>query len=240
MKPHNKTIPQILSALIPSMDVLNFGVGGYGTDQISLRLQREYGKFESRKPILLIGIMLRDMDRALLRYRGGQKPYYEIDGDTLKLNLPKYKTNEEYFERYTFYSKSFVLSLLAAPMRLILHSDQWCAHKRFALNLRIIADMLGFIRNHNVDAYVVLFYAQNDLLHVSAREEEIKKIFSDLGFREIIDTKEILTTYLHETANENFEILYSKKLLWHHSVEANRAIAEGIARFLRSKRRDIK
>jgi hypothetical protein len=236
----DEKIPQMLGALIPSMDVLNYGVGGYGTDQISLRFQREYGKFESRRPIVLIGIMLGDMDRALLRYRGGQKPYYEIDGDALKLNMPKYKTNEEFVREHTFYSKSFVLSLLGAPVRQILRSDQWCAQKRFELNLRIIENMLTFIRDHNVDAYVVLFYAQNDLPRVSAREEEMKRIFSDLAFRRIIDTKEILTSYLHKTGDESFESLYSEKLHWHHSVAANRIIAEGIAQFLRRERRDIK
>ena len=226
---HNK-IPQLMDERLPGTDVLNFGVPGYGVDQIALRVRRESPKFRSRRPITLVGIMLHDLDRSLLRYRGGQKPYYELVDETLVLRAPRYSTNREFFERYHFHTKSFMLSLFATPLSKLLRSENWCSEQRFALNRRILQDLSAWTSAHGVDAHYVLFYSHNDLTHVSQREREVRRILTELQVS-IIDTREFLEPYVAQRRQVD---LYDDGGAGHHSTEANRAIAVGIVEHLGS------
>jgi hypothetical protein len=58
--------PARLEALEPGLEVLNYGVGGYGTDQALLRASRE-----ARGPLeaVLVGLMLENIGRNVNRYR---------------------------------------------------------------------------------------------------------------------------------------------------------------------------
>lgn len=231
-------IPQIVDELLPQFDVLNYGVGGYGTDQISLRFQREFPRFADRRPLVLIGITLDDLDRALLRYRSAQKPYFVVEDGVLVLHPPRYRTNKEFFDAYHFHSKSFALSLLAAPVRKLLRTGDECAKERYELNLPIIEDMVSFARAHRIDAYVVIFYSHNDLARLSSREKELKQILDSVEFTQVIDTKELLLRHADRAGTEPVEF-YGDGGGGHHTAEANRIIARGIVAYLRAARADV-
>src|SRR5262245_28443219 len=58
--------PARLEALVPGLEALNYGVGGYGTDQALLRVSREaHGPAEA----LLAGLLLENIGRNVNRYR---------------------------------------------------------------------------------------------------------------------------------------------------------------------------
>jgi len=63
--------------------LLNYGVGGYGVDQIYLLANEVIPLYN--QPIVFFGMLTRDMDRSILKFRTGQKPYFELDNN--KLNL---------------------------------------------------------------------------------------------------------------------------------------------------------
>jgi GDSL-like Lipase/Acylhydrolase family len=74
------------------LEVLNFGVGGYGLDQALLRYRMEGKRYHPR--IVLIGYMSEDLERSVNVYRpfshpGSQaplaKPRFRLDHDTLVL-----------------------------------------------------------------------------------------------------------------------------------------------------------
>lgn len=71
------------SAFASKYYLLNYGVGGYGIDQIYI-LANEVIPLYNR-PVVLFGMLTRDMDRSILKFRTGQKPYFELDDN--KLNL---------------------------------------------------------------------------------------------------------------------------------------------------------
>ena len=78
--PLSERLPQQLDALLEERTVYNFGVGGYGLDQICLRLEREHAKFHDA--VLVVGILMADLDRSLLSFRGGPKPRFRLEKDS--------------------------------------------------------------------------------------------------------------------------------------------------------------
>lgn len=60
--------------------LLNYGVGGYGLDQIWLLMQRVLPRFEGRDPIVIASLMVDDdLERSMLTFRGWPKPRLLLD-----------------------------------------------------------------------------------------------------------------------------------------------------------------
>ena len=72
------------SAFASKYYLLNYGVGGYGVDQIYLLAREVIPLYND--PIVIFGLMTRDMDRNILPFRTGQKPYFKKEGDELLLS----------------------------------------------------------------------------------------------------------------------------------------------------------
>ena len=76
--------------------LLNYGVGGYGIDQIYLLLKESLPKYAN--PIVILGMLTTDLDRSMLKVRDAQKPYFEIEGNELELKgTPITQTSDQYF-----------------------------------------------------------------------------------------------------------------------------------------------
>jgi hypothetical protein len=66
----------------PTHELLNYGVGGYGTDQALLLSFDLMERFAERDPIVVLSILVDDdLDRCTLPYRGAPKPVLEADGE---------------------------------------------------------------------------------------------------------------------------------------------------------------
>ena len=91
--------------------LLNYGVGGYGVDQIYLLAREVIPMYDN--PVVFFGFMTRDMDRNILKFRTGQKPYFEIDNDQLVLkNTPIDPDPAEYVENNMPYIPSYIMRYL--------------------------------------------------------------------------------------------------------------------------------
>jgi len=93
--------PARLEALAPGVEALNYGVGGYGTDQALLRVSKE-----ARGPAeaLLVGLMLENIGRNVNRYRPlwypraqpAAKPRYVLGEHGLELVPQPFATRGEF------------------------------------------------------------------------------------------------------------------------------------------------
>ncbi len=64
--------------------LVNYGVRGYGIDQVYLLLRATIDRWVEKKPIVVIGVCLDDtFDRVVLHIRGWPKPRLHVDGDRL-------------------------------------------------------------------------------------------------------------------------------------------------------------
>ena len=104
----NETWTQQLQALETSIDVLNFGVPGYGTDQSLLRYQRDGKKLSPE--IVLIGFMTDNVKRNVNTFRPFYsprtqipmtKPRYILRGSDIKLIDNPFKLRSDYTKLIT-------------------------------------------------------------------------------------------------------------------------------------------
>ena len=112
------TLPAKIERLT-GIDTLNYGVGGYGLDQMLLLFERILPRFDSQNSIFLIGLINDDLDRVLLKVRDSPKPYFTIADQGLVLHTEHIHPNSlnDYFERpperlYLYY---FVRGKLGFP-----------------------------------------------------------------------------------------------------------------------------
>jgi hypothetical protein len=81
------TIPDQLERRLVDWKVLNFGVPGYGLDQIYLLLRSVIDDFD--RPHVVVGIFYNDLDRLLFQVQASVKPWFELrDGTLVEHGVP--------------------------------------------------------------------------------------------------------------------------------------------------------
>ena len=82
-----ETYSHYLQEMLPFTEVINFGVHGYGHDQMLLYLKEEGLKY--KPDLVILGFVDQDMSRNLLAFRDYSKPKYELAHSGLVLeNYP--------------------------------------------------------------------------------------------------------------------------------------------------------
>ncbi len=77
------------SDLSERFGLLNYGVSGYGLDQIWLLLERTLPQYAERNPLVLVGVFVDDdLDRVGQRLTTLPKPWFELDQGELVLHPP--------------------------------------------------------------------------------------------------------------------------------------------------------
>jgi hypothetical protein len=72
-----------LEESLPRCEVVNLGVGGYGTDQMLLMLESEGLRY--RPDLVIVGLVSADTDRNLVSFRDFAKPHFVLDRGSLRL-----------------------------------------------------------------------------------------------------------------------------------------------------------
>lgn len=85
---NDETWPHLLEQAIPDIEVLNFGVNGYGTDQAYLRYQRDGVRYKPQ--VVLIGMMVENILRNVNVYR----PAYHHETPSLTVK-PRFRVSTD-------------------------------------------------------------------------------------------------------------------------------------------------
>lgn len=227
-------IPQLLEEALPEFNVLNYGVGGYGTDQILLRLKHEAPRFRERDPLVLVGILLKDMDRSLLSFRISQKPYYTVSDGRLLLHLPGFERNADFVANYRFRTRSFTWAALRSLVRHALGSQGGDPARREEVNRLLTKDACEFVRTNGLNAYFVILYNRFELRAAldgeqTARERELKRAFASAGYEKVIDTKEPLLEGLNAGSLRVEDVFLPDG---HYNATGNRLIVAILAKLI--------
>ncbi|MDA9981320.1 SGNH/GDSL hydrolase family protein [Gammaproteobacteria bacterium] len=229
-------IPQQLDRVVQDRSVLNYGVGGYGVDQIYLRYLKTAGQFQD--PIVLVGILTSDLDRTILKIRTGQKPLLEFrDGEMIVDNLPILASTRGYIEKNPPEISSYFLRFVMFRLRPWIPDiwfDSWYGYKqkhqrKLGVNHRILQALKIDAENRNIVLRVVIFYSKKELAEEGWREEFLKKTLNDLDIP-YFDTKQHLLDYTQKETLHLDDLYYQAN--GHPNPKGNEVIANGIAEWL--------
>lgn len=173
------------------LEVLNFGVGGYGHDQCLIRLEKDVLKY--KPDVVVLGFVNCDVERNTVAFRDFAKPRFIIDGDKLTLADSIIKPVSAYKKKWPF--KSIALASLAA------NNEEWknwkyqedltemivtemhtkCEENGVTFILAFIPtpnELLGDFPKNNISQFAQAICAKNNIIYfntTSIFEEELKK-----------------------------------------------------------------
>jgi len=111
-----ETYSFVLDALLPQDEVLNFGVHGYGLDQMLLYLREEVLQYHP--DVVLLGYVDEDIYRDLLSFRDYAKPRFRLLADqSLCLENVPVPPPEVWLSREIYYPRALDLLVMAWEAR---------------------------------------------------------------------------------------------------------------------------
>lgn len=236
-------IPQDLERRLSGVRVLNFGVRGYGLDQIYLKMKRVIDRFDSRH--IFIGLFYHDIDRCLYRVR---KPYFEISGGELVLRgVPIPADVKKWPEFYPVRIRCYTYAAFKGLIRRLLET-RWGIRYLFrwhpseskkrlgekkAIARKIIESIKAETDRRNARLTFVLFPFPYHLIHDGWYEKFLKGVFKDLEI-DYLDMKVPLKSYLEHKGLVWWKDLY-KLPKAHPCRMENRAMVGYIADYIIKK-----
>jgi hypothetical protein len=228
--PLEERLPRRLEELL-GIRVYNYGVAGYGLDQIFLRFRETHPLFA--RPAIGIGVLTTDLDRSVLTVRTGQKPWFALREGVLELRgLPIDPDPERFVARDPPRVRSYFAALVLRQGRLALAGGNGAeiGHKRSEkqeINRRILADLVGEARRRGLQPFFVLFYEPTELHRSGWRETFLR---AELGRLEVpyLDTKELFLRLARERSQPLAAFYRTTDA--HPSALGNLLVAEALAR----------
>ena len=145
--------------------LLNYGVPGYGVDQIAMLYHHTCQQY--RDPFVVFSIFTLDLDRSVLDNRIGQKPYYTFSGDSLTLNGVPIDSNParfyhdhpphitSYLCRKLIYAEPPILpSFLTSSLR----KNEIDTSYKIKLNEKILQGVFDKLKRDQTDYVFVVFH----------------------------------------------------------------------------------
>ncbi len=225
-RPENH-IPAYMGARLPASDVVDLGVGGYGTGQSYLLYEETSGLVE--KPLVLMSAMIYDLDRATLNVRTYQKPRLRLEeGGGLRVtNTPIHPNPRQFFQDAPLSFRSFALQ--AIQRRYLPLEDPLFAEK-LELNRAILVATAERASEEDSELLYVLFHTMYDLLEADVRSTFFVETLDELGI-ECFDTREPLLAYIEETGVSPRKLYVTG----HHNDLGNQIIGDALLEELRRR-----
>jgi hypothetical protein len=227
--PLPERLPQQLGDLV-DVPVYNYGVAGYGVDQIFLRFREAHPHFE--RPTILFGILTTDLDRSLLSIRTGQKPRFELRDDALELvGLPIHPDPRAFLALHPPGVRSYFAALALRQARLWAGGGDgteiaYRRDEKQELNRRLLEATVDEAARRELPLLFVLFYDAYDLEKSGWREAFLRAEMERLGAA-YLDTKELMVRRAAERSVPWAD--FYRVTDAHLSAFGNRAIAEALA-----------
>ncbi len=149
--------------------LLNYGVGGYGVDQIYLLFQKSINLYDN--PFVVFSFMIEDLDRSNLSVREGQKPFFQIVNGELELQgIPINTDRDVFYEKNPPHIRSYLWNKflylkrdLLVNLRVYLRGDSEKRNKTIILNEMILSKLIMELRKHNTDFVFLIFHPRYSL-----------------------------------------------------------------------------
>jgi hypothetical protein len=224
--------------------LLNFGVGGYGVDQMLLLLRATIDRYAGQDPLVIVGILVDDdLDRCALGLRTWPKPRFRLEQGELVLE-PPLSSAEEFLAVHPpairSYAWRFLLFGLEAPgpvQRAL--SGRHAADQRVReLSRALIEELVRELRSRDLDFFFVLFHGERGSAEVGPytwREPFLYEVLGDLGAPFVSSKRPMLDDALAKGCELWSYFVREGPGLNHYNAEGNRVVFRAIEAGLRGE-----
>jgi hypothetical protein len=227
--PLEERIPQRLETLL-GVRVYNYGVAGYGLDQIFLRFRETHPLFA--RPAIGIGILTTDLDRSILSVRTGQKPWFALREGELELRgLPVDPDPERFVASHPPRIRSYFVALVLRQGRLAIggvggEEIHYKRAEKQAINRPILEAVVEEAARRDLPLFFVLFYEPGELRRSGWRERFLRAELERLR-APYLDTKELFLRLARERSQPLAD--FYRRTDAHPSALGNLLVAEALA-----------
>ena len=184
LTPFPHKIPDLLEEQLDGRTAYNYGVGGYGVGQMYLRFQQaEHGYND---PIIVVGILSRDLDRTILSVRGSPKPRFRLVDGELVVEKPSLTEDPDDWDAQNPPSiRSYLLALLVRRARTSLARGQveeqsYRREEKRVLNRAILGAWVEEARAKDLRLLFMTFPPSRNLGQPSWRDDFFEETFESL------------------------------------------------------------
>jgi hypothetical protein len=193
--------------------LLNYGVGGYGLDQIYFLFKNSIDNYHN--PFVVMSLMILDLDRSILTVRDVPKTYYTIENNVLKLherpspypdiksfysnNKPEIKS---YFYRRVLYS-SILNKLIPDQIVSYLKKKEYYKRKKIQINNKIMTEIIKELKKRDIESVFLIFHPMW-IRGVGLMNENVTDWRSDF-IRNILDENSIPYIWSKDIIIQNME-----------------------------------
>jgi hypothetical protein len=143
--------------------LLNYGIGGYGLDQIYLLLKNSLHLY--RRPFVVVSLMTEDLDRSLLTVRDGlPKPYFQLRGNELVLQGTPTSSPSTFHAEHPPEIPSYLYRLILsnhwmpARLRQFLQRIDERREAILTLNQRILENIVDELKKEETEYIFLIFH----------------------------------------------------------------------------------
>ena len=208
---------------------LNYGVGGYGVDQISILLDSTIDLYE--KPFVVLSLLTYDLDRSMLKFRDAQKPYFELANNSLDLKaVPLYESNQKYVDENPPAITSYLWNRFKSSdfnffekNDLKYKAEEYVEHSK-QLNTAIIDKMIASMKERNIDFVFLIFHKTSSSLD-NWRLSFLRQVLSEREIPYFVDRE-----LYHEVKTAGFteDSIFTIVNDGHPTTTANSLVAQKI------------
>jgi hypothetical protein len=176
--------------------VLNYGVAGYGFDQIVLAFETQSERLGGHDA--LIGLLTTDLDRSVLSVRSGPKPFFTEDQGMIELHTDHITDNKLYFEEHPVRPLSYLWTYLR--INIPRHWNVWVrktpwnceVDQKERINKALFTRLAERCDAHKVDCTIVLFHNPEQVgLEPDWRSDLVHREAERVGLP-LIDTRQAM------------------------------------------------
>jgi hypothetical protein len=231
------------SSLARDHVLINYGVGGYGPDQVLLLMRRVLDKFEAQNPIVVVGLLVDDdLDRCALTLREQPKPSFKLVDGELVLRESPLPTPLERFERGPSWTPSYLWRYLTRGTKLLPQAvrDALTDHPgrdklKEKLASKVLAELLGEIERRGLGCVFVLFHNLPSMVERERcgwRDAALRDPLNAAGIA-IVEVRDAMLETAARTGEDLMEYFDNvPQPGGHYNARGNRIAFEALARTL--------